>query len=284
MPNHTFPHGILPPPEPYARWKGEGDDPLVYLGWGERDFSREGIPIHSNPGWTYWVLCSGTVKICCAEGEQLFEAGEGVVCGPEYAFGFPRQEMGPADVLIWIWRDPPPEAFRGEWSRLSRFRFGKEDSVFLESLHRLIRMENVAPTTSRERLLAHSRGLVEELFARAANPSRGGDMHPEFEAARQWMLQHLGERPSMNALCRYLSVSTNTLYRIFVRAAGESPGAYFHRIKMDRAEQLLAVSGFPVKRVALELGYRHPHDFSRAYKKHFGISPGDGRTSAGRMG
>jgi AraC-like DNA-binding protein len=39
--------------------------------------------------------------------------------------------------------------------------------------------------------------------------------------------------------------------------------------------------GNPVKKVAYDLGYRHPGDFTRAYTRYFGHAPGSERVAGG---
>jgi AraC-like DNA-binding protein len=63
------------------------------------------------------------------------------------------------------------------------------------------------------------------------------------------------------------------LHHLFHSRTGNSPGAFYHDLKMHHCAQLLKRPGYPVKRVAYETGYRHPNDFSRAFKKHFGVPP-----------
>ena len=60
---------------------------------------------------------------------------------------------------------------------------------------------------------------------------------------------------------------------LFQSHSGQSPQAVALELRMQRARQRLADGIIPVKQVAYELGYGHANDFSRAYKRHFGVSP-----------
>jgi two-component system response regulator YesN len=44
-------------------------------------------------------------------------------------------------------------------------------------------------------------------------------------------------------------------------------------MKMARAQELLETDRFSVKEIAYALGYKHPNDFSRAFKHFVGKSP-----------
>jgi len=93
------------------------------------------------------------------------------------------------------------------------------------------------------------------------------------ELAVRWMAQNLAERNPVSDLCDYLQISPATLARMFQTHHGESPAMYHQRLKMARAHEMLANVRFSVKEVAYSLGYRHPNDFSRAFKQFTGKSP-----------
>jgi AraC-like DNA-binding protein len=42
---------------------------------------------------------------------------------------------------------------------------------------------------------------------------------------------------------------------------------------MEKAKHLISEDGMTVKEAAFRLGYGHFNDLSRAYSKHFGVSP-----------
>ena len=64
--------------------------------------------------------------------------------------------------------------------------------------------------------------------------------------------------------------------RQFERASAEQfrtcPRAVIHGIRMKLARELL-LSDAPLKEIAVELGYRHPAHFARAFKAYYGMTP-----------
>jgi len=60
---------------------------------------------------------------------------------------------------------------------------------------------------------------------------------------------------------------------IVVAALGESPMAYLTKGRMNVAWRLLDESRQGVAEVAADMGYENPAAFSRAFKRHLGISP-----------
>lgn len=63
------------------------------------------------------------------------------------------------------------------------------------------------------------------------------------------------------------------LCRLFQRFGRQSPAQYLQHLRMNRAVDLLQNSDRLVKEVAQELGFSDPYNFSRAFKRVFGVSP-----------
>jgi len=85
-----------------------------------------------------------------------------------------------------------------------------------------------------------------------------------------------GRRPYMSELCNAAHVSERTLQKAFKEIMGMSPVTYLHRLRLHRARDELrkAESGSStVTEVALNWGFWHFGEFSRAYKNCFGEVP-----------
>ncbi|TVR47694.1 MAG: AraC family transcriptional regulator [Puniceicoccaceae bacterium] len=275
MTERPFPHKLIPPPEPFPTWQGGGGGPLVYLAWGHRDYHRFPIPIHSNPGWTYWILLQGEAVVEMPGSRMRFQAGSGFMGGPDCAFGFPRQPFSNAAVLVWIWRDPPRCPGNPDPAGLSSVRFRPEQIRMLEDLHRQTRMEIFQPQRHGDSALAYLSGLVEIQFARAEGREASDPDDILLGRAKQWMFEHFSQIASMADLAQYLGISVMRLHRLFHAGTGMSPGSFYHDLKMKHCAGLLSRPAYSVKRVAYETGYRHANDFSRAFKTHFGYPPSE---------
>ncbi|MDQ8198853.1 AraC family transcriptional regulator [Pelagicoccus enzymogenes] len=273
MSERKYPHRLLPPSELYPTWQGDINDPLVYLGWGERNFAREAIPMHSNPGWTYWILLEGKVTLEHRRGSQDFQAGEGLLCGPDFPFGFPLQAGKGVKVINWIWKDPPLREPAPPADFYETANFSQDLVRLLSSLHEQSRIVTLDTSEQNAFALFHLRGMLDLSFRRAGENKNSRPGRNRIRAARQWMLHNLNKTTPATTLARFLDISPMTLHRLFIDELGESPGQHFQKLKMDHARHLLKLEGRSVKSVAYEMGYRHPQDFSRAYKKHHGAAP-----------
>ena len=85
-----------------------------------------------------------------------------------------------------------------------------------------------------------------------------------------------GRRPYMSELCAAANVSERTVQKAFQDIMGMSPTTYLHRLRLHRARDELrkANSGsMTVTEVALNWGFWHFGEFSRAYRNCFGEVP-----------
>jgi AraC-like DNA-binding protein len=84
--------------------------------------------------------------------------------------------------------------------------------------------------------------------------------------------------PHVADLCRAAAVSERTLEYAFKEILGMSPVAFLQRLRLHQVRQALRAGSrrtTTVSTVALEWGFWHFGDFSRAYKNCFGESPSD---------
>lgn len=84
---------------------------------------------------------------------------------------------------------------------------------------------------------------------------------------------HISENVSLEELARIGYMSAFHLARLFTREIGVPPHVYQVQLRLNKALELLR-SGKPVSSVALETGFFDQSHFTRAFKKKFGITPG----------
>jgi AraC-like DNA-binding protein len=136
--------------------------------------------------------------------------------------------------------------------------------------------EAVATSEERSTLQLSSARLQQDLcLLEAFEYDRTVDGVFRIDLAIGYLQNHLNERPSIKRLCDYLQVTEATLKRLFRDHTGKSPREFVHEWRMRWAKEHLLRAEGSVKSVAYALGYRHPADFSRAYKSYFGSSASD---------
>jgi AraC-like DNA-binding protein len=98
------------------------------------------------------------------------------------------------------------------------------------------------------------------------------------KAAEDYALSHAHDRVYVTDLCRAAGVSERSLEYAFKEVMGLTPMAYLLRLRLHRARQALLAGTHgttTVSAVALDWGFWHFGDFSRAYKDCFGELPSD---------
>lgn len=94
------------------------------------------------------------------------------------------------------------------------------------------------------------------------------------EAAKK-IDQHINNTlPNLKSLAKELSISESTLKRYFRKIYGKNISAYFFEKKMEYAKQLLTTHKSTVTEVAYMVGYEKPSQFTRMFKRYYGIRPG----------
>jgi len=79
---------------------------------------------------------------------------------------------------------------------------------------------------------------------------------------------------SATKLAKDCNVSMSTLKRFFLRRMGKTPKAWLTEQRQYQAKAAIEC-GLSVKESAFQLGYQHPTQFSRDFKKFWGRSPSD---------
>jgi AraC family transcriptional regulator, ethanolamine operon transcriptional activator len=148
----------------------------------------------------------------------------------------------------------------------------------------------------REERVAAEADLLETLLAtlRVANdlePTRSDRTRQTqsriVQAAEAHALAHTDDRPYVTDLCRAAAVSERTLEYAFKEVMGLTPMTYLTRLRLHRVRQALLAAeaeSTTVSAEALNWGFWHFGEFSRAYKTCFGESPSETlrRKAAGR--
>ena len=81
----------------------------------------------------------------------------------------------------------------------------------------------------------------------------------------------------LTVLAERTGLSPTHLQRVFSRMVGESPKAIASRIVLDRATAALTTTRESVLEIALASGFDSHEGFTRAFRRHYGLSPSEYR-------
>lgn len=248
--------------------------PLLYLGWGQRDFAKDPLANHYDLGTNYYILLSGEILVITGESTQVARGPVALLFDPGCAFGISQSKRATVEILVWIWQGQPElTELRPESGGFLALALRPKSADVLTDLHTRCRDEVALADSQLPRTLAALRELLEVEILRGNQSAPAAD-DMRWKLARAWMAGNLAIHAPVPALCDYLRMSPSTLQRFFRAQTGVSPGAYFRRVKAEEARRLIREEGWQVKATAYHLGYRHPNDLSRALAGGHDLSQG----------
>ncbi len=125
-------------------------------------------------------------------------------------------------------------------------------------------------------------GVKREILYRVLN-SEGGDALLQMVRAEEtltrigqvtdWMHSHLNTPISVENLALRAGMSVATFYRLFKDATGTTPAQYHKMLRLHEARRLVALQSCNMFAVSEAVGYASPAQFSRDYKRAFGLAP-----------
>jgi transcriptional regulator GlxA family with amidase domain len=87
------------------------------------------------------------------------------------------------------------------------------------------------------------------------------------------MEAHIDQPLTVAAIAHRTGVTARTLESIFRRSIGESPGAYYLRLRLHAARRLVLDTRIAMTDVAARCGFSSSAAFSRAFSRAFGFAP-----------
>jgi AraC family transcriptional regulator len=126
-------------------------------------------------------------------------------------------------------------------------------------------------------------GLALELLARAARaaePSRRAVGPPRWlRQAQEYLHARFHEQVEVAEIAAAVGVHPVHLSRIFRRYLGVSVGDYVRRLRIEWAANELTTGELPLADVAIGAGFVDQSHFTRAFKRHTGVTPGRFRSA-----
>ncbi|MFQ2752909.1 GyrI-like domain-containing protein [Aeromonas caviae] len=89
---------------------------------------------------------------------------------------------------------------------------------------------------------------------------------------------------SIEALASRACLSLYHFHRVFTAVVGEAPGEMCRRLRMQRAAWQLCYTDASVTAIALGAGFGSSQAFAKAFRRHYGCTPGAFRRDKGKNG
>lgn len=91
--------------------------------------------------------------------------------------------------------------------------------------------------------------------------------------ALEYISKNYSAHINNDALAALCGISTVYFRKLFLRLTGKSPLTYVHELRIAKAKRMLRSDYDSLAEIAISLGYADVYSFSKAFKKHEGISP-----------
>ena len=267
------------------------------------DFS---FPGESHDFWEFVCVDKGVIDVMAGEKRIPLKRGNIIFHQPgEFHNIITNGEVAPNLVVIGFeCHSPCMKAFEGKILTVSeterellariiieaRNAFsGRMDDPYQEELVR-----NPSPLAfGAEQMIAnYLEELIIHLYRRYfENPGqfktrRQPEVHIKSDAYNRiirYMEEHIGERLSLDTICRDTLTGRSQLQKIFREAHWCGVIDYFSSMKIDTAKQLIRDNHLNFTEISDRLGYTSVHYFSRQFKKLTGMTPSEYATSIRRL-
>jgi len=99
-----------------------------------------------------------------------------------------------------------------------------------------------------------------------------------------YVMEHIGERMTVEKLAQIAGMSERNFARGFVEATGVTPHDFVERARIDAARNSLESSTTPLKTIAYECGFGTADRMRIVFRQRLGVSPNDYRLSFQKLG
>lgn len=237
------------------------------MGWGHRDYGRNPLPRHADPGTNYTVLLQG--KINLGINAKIVTVRAPIICiiDTDCEFSISQARREDVEILVWVWAGRSiHESLRPTRGGHLIFPLNSTSIEGIKDIHARCRREVSIADAEVLSTFPPLRALMEAEIKRGIAPVAPA-ADARFALALAWMRNNLSIHAPVPALCDYLGMSRRTLHRFFITATGSSPALYFRALKLQEAGRLIKSEGWQLKAAAYHLGYSHPNDLSRALSR-----------------
>ena len=131
-------------------------------------------------------------------------------------------------------------------------------------------MDSAALHSGRELYLC---GRIYELLSLLCGPSPDLPAQDYVLRAKNYMESNYMNEITVSQMAKFLGLDRSYFSSLFRAQTGSSPLNYLIDVRLQRAAELIAVYGYRPGEAAAGAGYRDSCNFSRMFKRRFGVSP-----------
>jgi AraC-like DNA-binding protein len=264
-------------------WQRSARHRMVCWSGDEEGVHRDPRDVRRDPRETFSLFVALRGRARVEQGGQRVDLARDtmVLCPADRATAF-WHEAGFAALALIV----PEASVLGRWSPVGRPTTALDRGtgvgrVAFELLRTL--WDERTMLTERE-FDAVCERAVDLLCLTAAGTRDAGSSHADAVAAsvRRFVAEHADD-PVLDGPAVAAALGWSLRYvQSVLRGEGTTPTALIRDVRLDRARARLEQgAGTPIARIAAECGYANPGAFSTAFRRRFGLRPGDVRRTSG---
>jgi AraC-like DNA-binding protein len=244
-------------------------------------------PVIARSGTTLAVIAEGAKRLALGGQIHDYRTGQYLVASldlpvtghysqvPALGFGLELRPQAIASLLL----DSPVER-AGHHAAVSPPALGVADATpeLLDAIIRMLRLLDrpddqavLAPMIEREILWRLLTGPLGESVRQIGLID--SSLSTISQAVR-WITEHFSEPFRVEGLARSCGMSASAFHRSFLAVTGLSPIQFQKQIRLQRSRLLLMNGAGDVAAVGYQVGYESASQFSREYRRQFGLPPG----------
>jgi AraC-like DNA-binding protein len=254
---------------------------------------RSSEPQPSTSGTVLAVIVQGSKRL--AIGDRVYEYGPGQyliasvdlpVTGhftrasrEEPALGF-GMTLRPSLVASLLLEAPTELGLTAGGRSVAPSGIGVADAS-ADLLEAVLRMVRLVDSPGDRRILAASiereivwRLLTGPLADTARQIGRSGGRLTHIGRAARWITDNYNEQFRVEELARRFSMSPSAFHRNFHAVTALSPIQFQKQIRLQRSRLMLMTGAYDVATIGHRVGYDNTSQFSREYRRQFGLPPG----------
>ena len=144
-----------------------------------------------------------------------------------------------------------------------------------------VRLLNALPCPAESSIVGEA--AIDEIYFRILKHERGGALPQllqqrgqiqQIARAVDYLHQNLEKVVSVDELAGLVNMSSSAFHKKFKEVMHLPPLQYAKRVKLNKAQSCI-LTGMSVSEAGYTVGYNSPAQFSREYKRYFGITPSE---------
>lgn len=260
---------------------------LAYLASGERDYDKNTLKPWARLYWEVEIVYEGKIRLYLPERIEPPKERTMWVFPAGYLHAWRGDHHRSAQVIVFNFEDMPSPV--NEWvMQKGHLELSMDDESIAkaQSLYEAASVEWRSPgllsSLKWQQLAIEIALLIGKLEHPPETVWNAHQPGMRVQRALRIFEKHLKDGWNVEQVCDAMSVSPVHLRRLFRQVLQSSPHRVLEEIRLNRAKELLMIPGYKLENVASECGYENGSILSKAFKRHYKVSPASWRSKMER--